>query len=145
MNAGIHADLSPIKFDYKDSPLSPLRVVNNGHTIKVDYKSGSHMTVEGQANSEIEKIWSLIPKDGETAKNTMGQAISAEKLLAERIARYQYHGSLTTPPCTEGVLWLVLDEPIHLSSSQIGTFRNLFHANARPVQECNSRFILTSK
>lgn len=193
LNSGIHADLSPIEFDYKDSPLSPLRVVNNGHTIKVDYKSGSHMTVEGQtyellqfhfhtpsehtknskhspmelhfvhknadeelavvgvfieegqANSEIEKIWSLIPKDGETAKNTMGQAISAAKLLPEHMERYEYHGSLTTPPCTEGVLWLVMDEPIHLSSSQIGTFRNLFHANARPIQECNSRFILTSK
>lgn len=168
LNAGIHADLSPIEFDYKNSPLSPLRVVNNGHTIKVDYKSGSHMTVEGQTYELLQFHFHTPSEHTKNSKHSPmelhfvhknadeelavvgvfieeGQANSATKLLPEHMERYEYHGSLTTPPCTEGVLWLVMDEPIHLSSSQIGTFRNLFHANARPIQECNSRFILTSK
>jgi carbonic anhydrase len=54
---------------------------------------------------------------------------------------YQFMGSLTTPPCTEGVLWLVLKEPMTLSREQLKLFTQLFPNNARPVQPGNSRVV----
>ncbi|KAB1979815.1 carbonic anhydrase family protein, partial [Haemophilus parainfluenzae] len=56
-------------------------------------------------------------------------------------AYYSYSGSLTTPPCSEGVTWIVLAEPIHISPSQVEAFANLYQMNARPIQATNGRQI----
>lgn len=55
---------------------------------------------------------------------------------------YRYQGSLTTPPCTEGVEWVVLSTPIELDRQQIGTFGAIIHGNSRPVQALNGRTVL---
>jgi carbonic anhydrase len=54
-------------------------------------------------------------------------------------------GSLTTPPCTEGVLWLVLKQPVMLSAEQIAIFSRLYRDNARPVQPTFGRLIKESR
>jgi carbonic anhydrase len=193
LDATISAELAELEFDYQDSALTPLRVVNNGHTIQVNYEPGSHITVdqqdyellqfhfhtpsehtkqqrhspmelhmvhknadgqlavvgvfieEGQANSEIQKIWNLLPNEAAERVSTMGLSVNASKLLPAVKNRFQYNGSLTTPPCSEGVLWLVLENPIELATHQIDTFRQLFSGNARPIQSAHSRFILGSE
>ncbi|HED16962.1 MAG TPA: carbonic anhydrase family protein [Gammaproteobacteria bacterium] len=54
---------------------------------------------------------------------------------------YHYSGSLTTPPCSEGVKWYVMDEKIEASSAQITQFQGFFNMNARPIQPLNGRVI----
>ncbi len=58
---------------------------------------------------------------------------------------YSFAGSLTTPPCSEGVNWMVLKNPVTLGAEQIKSFRRLFNANARPIQPLNGRVIQESK
>jgi len=57
---------------------------------------------------------------------------------------YTFYGSLTTPPCSEGVLWMVLRQPVQLSSQQMAIFQRLYPMNARPVQPTNGRLIKES-
>jgi carbonic anhydrase len=54
-------------------------------------------------------------------------------------------GSLTTPPCTEGVLWMVLKQPIAISPDQMAIFARLYRSNARPLQPANNRLIKESR
>ena len=61
-----------------------------------------------------------------------------------RRAYYRYEGSLTTPPCTERVDWLVLVDPIEVAGADISKFARLYPMNARPVQGRNRRFVLRS-
>jgi carbonic anhydrase len=62
-------------------------------------------------------------------------------LPADRAKYFQYIGSLTTPPCTEGVVWIVLRQPVTASPEQIALFRKMVGMNARPVQPVNGRLI----
>ena len=55
---------------------------------------------------------------------------------------YRYNGSLTTPPCSEGVKWIVLTTPVEMSESQIAAFKAIIHGNNRPVQPLNGRELL---
>jgi len=54
---------------------------------------------------------------------------------------YAYTGSITTPPCTEGINWVVFAAPLQLSRSQIERYRSMFPYNARPVQDLNDRTV----
>jgi len=63
-------------------------------------------------------------------------------LLPVRRAYYRYEGSLTTPPCSETVDWLVLADRIEVSEADIARFAKLYPMNARPVQNRNRRFVL---
>lgn len=63
-------------------------------------------------------------------------------LLPKTHGVFRYRGSLTMPPCTENVDWLVFSEPIEVSQSDIDTFKQIFSMNARPVQPLNRRFLL---
>jgi carbonic anhydrase len=57
---------------------------------------------------------------------------------------YMFAGSLTTPPCSEGVTWYVLQSPVQVSAAQVAAFGKFFPMNARPIQPTNSRQILES-
>lgn len=57
---------------------------------------------------------------------------------------FSYEGSLTTPPCSEVVRWMVLTEPVAVAESDIDRFTALYAGNARPVQPANRRFLLVS-
>ena len=95
----------------------------------------------GTANGMINKVWTYMPLDaGDRVRMPAGMAEMAE-LLPKDQRYYQFIGSLTTPPCTEGVLWLVLKQPVTISREQLRMFRQLFPNNARPLQALNGRAV----
>ncbi len=96
----------------------------------------------GEADEELEKIWAHMPsKSGKSYKSS--NKIDAAALLPTDKSYYRFTGSLTTPPCSEGVLWLVLKEPKTASKEQVEKFHKTFHHDTnRPVQEINARKVL---
>ena len=55
---------------------------------------------------------------------------------------YRYRGSLTTPPCTEGVAWLLMTEPLGVSADQLAAYTQIYEGNNRPVQPINDREVV---
>lgn len=181
------AELAPIKFDYKADGDN---IINNGHTVQVNFAQGSSMTVkghsfdlkqfhvhspsenqingktfpmeahfvhadasgnlaviavmfeEGKANAELDKAWKSLPYEaGE--KVALTDSVLGTALMPDDKSYYRFNGSLTTPPCTEGVTWLVMKKPVTASKQQIENFTHVMHHhNNRPVQAINARSIL---
>jgi len=94
----------------------------------------------GRANPVFNKIVSTMPEEGPPVP--ADSAIDPNGLLPARRAYYRYEGSLTTPPCSETVDWLVLADRIEVAEADIARFAKLYPMNARPVQNRNRRFIL---
>jgi carbonic anhydrase len=69
----------------------------------------------------------------------------ATGLLPQNRAYYTFAGSLTTPPCTEGITWFVLRTPAGLSQDQAEAFGKIYPHDARPVQPLNGREVMASK
>ena len=97
----------------------------------------------GRANSVFNKIVSTMPAE-EGPPVPADPAIDPNRLLPARRAYYRYEGSLTTPPCSETVDWLVLADRIEVAESDIARFAKLYPMNARPVQNRNRRFLLSA-
>lgn len=184
ISAAIVTTLAKIQIDYHDAPLD---IVNNGHTIQVNYKPGSSITIgskqfdllqfhfhspsehtvggkvypmvahlvhkaadgqlgvigillkEGQANALIDQLWGHLPPHAGEKIAVEGETINVTGLLPKDMTYFNYSGSLTTPPCSEGVNWMLLTTPVSLSAEQIERFRSLYAFNARPVQPVNGR------
>jgi carbonic anhydrase len=101
------------------------------------------MILAGERNPVLDRIWSHMPAAANEEAVADNIAINAANLLPDESgAYYRYWGSLTTPPCSEGVLWTVLKAPIEASADQIQKFTQLFPNNARPVQSRHRRFLL---
>ena len=100
------------------------------------------MVEEGEPHAEIARIWPYIPTQPGAAKQVADIMIDATKLLPKEMRYYRLMGSLTTPPCSEGVNWFILQDPITASKGQIAAFRKLFPMNARPLQHENHRLII---
>lgn len=99
------------------------------------------MFEEGAANAELAKIWEHMPtKKGENTVDR--QSVNALNLLPESNKYYRFMGSLTTPPCSEGVNWHMMHDPITASAEQIATFREIYPMNARPLQDENNRLVV---
>jgi carbonic anhydrase len=95
----------------------------------------------GTTNALVNKVWTYMPLDtGDRVRMPTG-IIDINELLPKDQRYYQFMGSLTTPPCTEGVLWMVLKQPTTVSKDQIRLFTQLFPNNARPVQPVNGRAV----
>ncbi|MCH7478599.1 MAG: carbonic anhydrase family protein [SAR324 cluster bacterium] len=179
-----------IVFSYRDTKLN---VLNNGHTVQVNYRAGSVLTLngekyllaqfhfhspsehkvggrpydmemhlvhlnrkkelavvavllkEGRHSNVLEEIWRRMPEEANVKNEVDGVKINAADLLPADKSRYNYSGSLTTPPCSEGVKWTVLKTPIEVSREQIGKFVSVIGENARPVQPINQRSIANSR
>ncbi|MDR6840150.1 carbonic anhydrase [Pseudoxanthomonas sacheonensis] len=101
------------------------------------------MLKEGSENAALEEIFDTLPA-AEGDKHALG-ALDPAALLPTQRGYYAYTGSLTTPPCSEGVRWQVLKQPIEVSESQIEALRELYPANARPVQPLNGREVQESR
>ncbi len=177
--------MGDITLSYQTVPLS---VVNNGHTIQVNYPAGSTASVGdrtfellqyhfhtpsehylagapyamevhfvhkndagklgvfgvmmklGAENAMIQNIWKNAP--AEKGEHVVADLLlNAADLFPADKSDYTYHGSLTTPPCSEGVHWHVLENPIEISQKQLIAFQTMFPVNARPVQPMGDRVV----
>lgn len=100
------------------------------------------MFMEGKAHDAIARLWKQLPQEV-GRKQVLGEMVSAVQLLPQNREYYRYNGSLTTPPCTEGVRWIVLKNPVTVSKEQVEAFERVIpHPNNRPVQPHNARFVL---
>lgn len=93
----------------------------------------------GEANPVIDKIWTYMPLDVNDRVSMPAGLLNLKELLPQDQRYYQFFGSLTTPPCTEGVLWMVLKQTVQISQAQLRLFQQLYPNNARPVQPVNNR------
>jgi carbonic anhydrase len=95
----------------------------------------------GVANALINKVWTYMPLDSGDRVRMPAGLIDMNELLPKDQRYYQFMGSLTTPPCSEGVLWMVLKQAMPVSREQLKLFAQLFPNNARPVQPLNGRAV----
>ena len=93
----------------------------------------------------IRTLWNHLPLEKEKTVTRDDVRIDPAHILPAKRAYYTFMGSLTTPPCTEGVLWLILKTPIQLSKEQLAGFATVYKNNARPVQPVNGRTIKSSR
>ena len=94
----------------------------------------------GESHPAIKSIWSATPGPGEPSASL--PELDPRTLLPEEPDYFRYAGSLTTPPCSEVVSWVVMTEPISVSPAQADAFAARYPMNARPVQALNRRSIL---
>ena len=91
---------------------------------------------EGGENHLLAPIWRHMP--ARPAPATVAPAsVDATALLPEERKAWRYRGSLTTPPCTEGVSWVVMTEPVAVSAEQIARYGAIFPNSRRPTQPLN--------
>ena len=176
-----------IEFDYH---LTPLSIVNNGHTIQVNYAPGSGITINGkryellqfhfhtpsehaieggrsamemhlvhkntagqlavigimmnlgEENMALSEIWPQLPRRAGDEQKIKGVLVNARDFLPRNATYFRYMGSLTTPPCSEGVNWYVMNTPVTVSVAQVESFARIIGENARPLQAINNRLIL---
>lgn len=97
----------------------------------------------GSAHPLVQQVWNNLPLEkGEALAARM--PIDLSELLPADKRYYTYMGSLTTPPCSEGVLWMVMQQPVTISQAQINIFAKLYPMNARPIQSASGRLIKQS-
>lgn len=154
MEKGSSIELDGILFELKqfhfhspsenhiDNKIFPLE----GHFVNLD-KDGNIavlavMFEEGETNKALAKFWEMMPtKAGEIKTLKLHQIANA--LLPKDKHYYRFNGSLTTPPCTEGVRWFVFKEHLSISKEQIEKFHQIMHGdNNRPVQPLDARIIV---
>jgi len=101
---------------------------------------------KGAANATVQKLWDHMPKNVNYENDVPGVEINpADMLPSNTSSYYEYMGSVSAPPCTEGVKWFVLKTPVTVSAEQIVTFAKLWPNDARPVQPLNGRVVQESK
>ncbi|MDR2614873.1 MAG: carbonic anhydrase family protein [Candidatus Accumulibacter sp.] len=98
---------------------------------------------EGKENAALAEAFEALPQNEKARGKRLDVDIIA--LLPEQKNAFEYTGSLTTPPCSENVCWLVLRAPIEFSRTQIDAFRKLYPNNSRPLQAINGRAIGKSR
>ncbi|WP_407294455.1 carbonic anhydrase [Stutzerimonas zhaodongensis] len=116
-----------------------------GHLVHAD-ENGKLAVVavmfkEGEQNAVLRNLWNTPPAKG--TNQPVAQQVNIRDMLPADLDYYRFNGSLTTPPCSEGVRWLVLKQPVVASSEQIQALTDAVgHANNRPLQPVNARVIL---
>ncbi|HUL49109.1 MAG TPA: carbonic anhydrase family protein [Gemmatimonadales bacterium] len=95
----------------------------------------------GAANPVLETVWKNMPRESGKTVDLAGTTLQLADLLPSDRGYYTYSGSLTTPPCSEGVTWYVLKTPVTLSSEQLAAFAKLYPHNARPTQPLSGRVV----
>lgn len=95
----------------------------------------------GNENPFIQTLWNYMPLEKNMPVSPPNAIVDLNTLLPTSRNYYTYMGSLTTPPCSEGVLWLVMKQPVQVSPEQINIFSRLYRNNARPIQPSSGRLI----
>ena len=97
----------------------------------------------GAPQATIQTVWNNLPLEKfESMQPTI--LLDPAEMLPARRDYYTYMGSMTSPPCSEGVLWLVMKQPVQASPAQMALFSRLYPLNARPIQPANGRIIKES-
>jgi len=185
IRGGVKVDLEPIQFDYRPTGFA---VVDNGHTVQVNFAPGNSIEVmgrrydllqfhfhrpseeridgrqfdmsahlvhrdpegrlavvgvlldRGSAHPAVQTVWNNLPleKGEEFAAQVL---LDPSHLLPADRRYFTYMGSLTTPPCSEGVLWMVMQQAVPVSPEQVAVFSRMYPMNARPVQSAAGRMI----
>lgn len=100
----------------------------------------------GKANPAFQRVIDAMPSDKNQTRQVADALVGASDFLppANQRSFYRYEGSLTTPPCSETVDWVVLSQPVQVSREQINAFERVYPFNARPLQPLDRRFLLKS-
>jgi carbonic anhydrase len=98
----------------------------------------------GAAQTVIQTVWNNLPLEKGEELPAAHATLDLNRLLPEDRSYFTYMGSLTTPPCTEGVLWMVMRKPVTVATEQIQVFSRLYVMNARRVQPAAGRLIKES-
>lgn len=118
------------------------------HLVHKDYDGNlaviAVLLERGMEHPVIQALWNNIPLE-QNQNLAPATPIDLNKLLPERREYWTYMGSLTTPPCSENVLWMVMKQPVPVSDEQISIFSRLYRNNARPIQPSNGRLIKESR
>ena len=96
----------------------------------------------GNVNPAFTPFWEHLPATPGDLEPLSGVSLNPRVLLPEEKSTYRYTGSLTTPPCSEGVLWFLMTTPVEMSHSQIAAFKAIMYGNNRPPQPRNGRELL---
>ncbi|WCL54207.1 carbonic anhydrase [Gimibacter soli] len=105
----------------------------------------SVLVKEGREHRAASEFWASLPIEAGQQNKVPTVLVNPRDLMPSSRGFYRYMGSLTTPPCTEGVHWYVMKEPIEMSAAQIRALKTLTKMNARPLQDRNHRMILDSE
>jgi carbonic anhydrase len=105
------------------------------------------MLKKGKENAALAPIWDVLPTEvTKDAKTIEGKSVDVSSLLSTKAGYYGYSGSLTTPPCSEGVSWFVLATPVEVSEGQLKKFHEATHGDTnRPVQPLGGRTVTFAK
>ena len=96
----------------------------------------------GAESAALRPVFENLPAAGGQTYRDASTLLSAEALLPSDRTNYRYPGSLTTPPCTEGVKWIVMANPIEMSRAQIAAVNAIIHTTNRPVQPLGDRQVV---
>lgn len=94
----------------------------------------------GEENPALAPLWKHLPAVEGPARR-VNVRINAQDLVPAQHTSYRYDGSLTTPPCSEGVKWIVMTTPITLSEQQLEKLTAILHNDSRPVQRLEGRSV----
>jgi carbonic anhydrase len=100
------------------------------------------MFEEGAENAELAKLWAHMPMEAGEHHTLTSTPEAVTGLLPSNGEYYRFNGSLTTPPCSEGVKWMVMKTPLNISKAQVEQFSHAIHGhNNRPIQPVNARVV----
>jgi carbonic anhydrase len=144
---GVRYDLQQFEFHHPSETAVSGKLTDLGVQLLHKSADGKMVIIEvrlamdrGNPNAVLAMLWPHLPKKpGTTEKVT--DMVNAGGFLPLDRGYWTYMGSLSTPPCTEGVRWFVYEEQISLSLDQLRAFTMLFRMNSRPLQEAHGRRI----
>jgi carbonic anhydrase len=99
----------------------------------------------GGINPAMDYLWAHLPLSKGDTVEPKAASLDMNQLLPKERAYFQFMGSLTTPPCSEGVLWTLFQEPVKIRPEQASVFLKVVGMNARPVQPLNQRIVRYSR
>lgn len=100
---------------------------------------------EGKANAFLKPVFDHFPAQGKPEESVSAATLDLTQFLPAQRGYYTFDGSLTTPPCTEGVRWFVLKHPVQASAAQVQQFAARYPLDARPVQPLNDRTVAATR